>query len=112
MRLPQAGNLGAPGGNHGVGFQLVHFAEVAVVSPVFYWMWGTVLANIQQMRAQWETPTDFEDGVNEVVGCIWELEIITFEVQSWKTTMLSETGPPDLRLQHYLAQHCPTSLQA
>lgn len=52
-RLPVAGRLDDSEGNHGVGFQIVHFAEVAIVSPVFYWMWGSVLANTSQMRAQW-----------------------------------------------------------
>ena len=51
-RLPAAGNLEDPGGNHGIGIQLVHFAEAAVVSPVFYWVWGSVLANTHQMSAQ------------------------------------------------------------
>jgi len=77
-RLPRAGKLANSDGNHGVGFQIIHFAEIAVVSPVFYWIWGTVLANTHQMRAQWEEPTTFETGVKEVVGCVWEMEIVCF----------------------------------
>jgi hypothetical protein len=45
-RLPRAGSLKDETGNQGVGFQIVHFAEVAIVSPVFYWQWGSVLAKI------------------------------------------------------------------
>ena len=35
-------------GNHAVGFKIVHFAEVAIVSPLFYWQWGSVLTKIVQ----------------------------------------------------------------
>ena len=61
-QLPDAGALADADGNHGIGFQIVHFAEVAVVSPVFYWQWGSVLANVDQMRAPWNSPTDFGPG--------------------------------------------------
>ncbi len=107
-RLPKAGKLDDPDNNHGVGFQIIHFAEVAVVSPLFYWMWGSVLANTKQMRAQWETPTIFEDGISEVVGCVWELEIITFEIQSWMNAMLCRTEPPQQEIKQYLNSFFPT----
>ncbi len=103
-RLPAGGNLLDEAGNHGVGFQIIHFAQVAVVSPVFYWQWGSVLANIDQMRAKWETPTKFADGVKEVVGCIWEMDIVSFEISAWKATMLSDVGTPTERLGTYLKQ--------
>jgi len=87
-RLPAAGTLEDGNDNHGVGFQLVHFAEVAVVSPVFYWIWGSVLANTHQMRAQWDAMNKFETGIKEVVGCVWEMQIIAFESELWTSTML------------------------
>lgn len=89
-RLPKAEKLDDPDNNHGVGFQIIHFTEV---SSLFYWMWGSVLANTKQIRAQWESPTIFEDGISEVVGCVWELEIITFEIQSWMNAMLHGPEP-------------------
>ncbi len=103
-RLPPASNLTDGAGNHGVGFQIVHFAETAVVSPVFYWQWGSVLANIEQMRAKWETPTLFGDGVEEVLGCIWEMEVVSFEISAWKNTLLGGVGTPTERLANYLEQ--------
>ena len=108
-RLPKAEKLESPDGNHGVGFQIVHFAEVAVVSPIFYWIWGSVLANTHQMRAQWDTPTKFEEGVTEVVGCIWELEIVTFEVETWKEIMLNGKDTPEQRLLRYLNHPFPSN---
>jgi len=101
-RLPAAGKLGDPSGNHGVGFQLVHFAEVAVVSPVFYWQWGSVLANTNQMRAPWDNASRFKTGVKEVVGCVWEMQIVCFETQSWKEMMLGGHGTPAEKLRRYL----------
>jgi len=54
------------------------------------------------MRAQWESPGEFETGVKEVVGCVWEMQVIGFEVQSWKETMLSGVGKPEENLDEYL----------
>lgn len=107
-RLPIAGNLGDQHGNHGVGFQVIHFADEAVVSPIFYWIWGTVLANTHQLRAQRHEPTRFESGVKEVVGCVWELQIVCFETHSWTKIMLGETGTPAERLSRYIDCRLPT----
>lgn len=104
-RLPDAGRLSDGTSNHGVGFQIVHFAEIAVVSPVFYWQWGSVLANIEQIRAKWEEPTIFGKGVKEVVGCVWEMEVVNFEINAWKNTLLGTVGTPTERLANYLEQH-------
>ncbi len=104
-RLPAASALSDADGNHGVGLQIVHFAQVAVVSPVFYWQWGSVLARIDQLRAQWAEPEVFETGVAEVVGCIWEMEVVAFEMDLWKRTMLGADGAPEDRLARYLGTH-------
>ncbi len=101
-RLPQAGSLADKVGNHGVGFQIIHFAEIAVVSPVFYWRWGSVLAKIDQLRASWNTPTEFSDGVNDVIGCIWEMDVVSFEIETWRASLLSQSGKPEERLETYL----------
>ncbi|MEM7070204.1 MAG: hypothetical protein AAF403_00405 [Pseudomonadota bacterium] len=100
--LPIAGKIDEPDNNHGVGFQIIHFAETAIVSPVFYWMCESVLANTRQMRAQWNTPTEFDDVTNDIIGCVWELEIIEFEVKSWKHIMLCSNQPLAEKLEHYL----------
>jgi len=106
-RLPKAGSLDDPSGNHGVGFQIVHFAEVAVVSPVFYWIWGSVLASTDQMRAPWGDSANFETGVTEVVGCVWEMQIMCFETQSWKQKMLSGVGTPEQNVARYIDSCMP-----
>ena len=108
-RLPEPGSLDNASGNHGVGFQIVHFAEVAVVSPVFYWMWGSVLANIDQMRAPWDKLSEFQTGVREVLGCVWEMEIVTFETQSWMNTLLGEHGTAEEKLSLYLDRVLPAA---
>ncbi len=109
-RLPLAGTLENPNGNHGIGFQLIHYAEVAVVSPIFYWMLGSVLGNTKQMRAQWDNPTKFDDGVSEIVGCAWELELVSFEMQSWTQTMLTGLYPSEQK-KHYLNSIFPNCIQ-
>ena len=105
-RLPAASDLNDVHGNHGVGFQIIHFAEqVSSVSPVFYWQWGSVLANIDQMRANWATPTKFGNGVSEVVGCVWEMQIVAFETDAWVRTVLGRDAAPADGLSRYLREH-------
>lgn len=104
-RLPKAGALDDETGNQAVAFQIVHFAEVAIVSAVFYWQWGSVLAHLDQMRASWKTPTKFEAGVKEVVGCIWEMNIVRFEVEAWATQLLDGTKSTAEGLTAYLSQY-------
>ena len=111
-RLPSAGTLDDPDGNHGVGFQIIHFAEIAIVSPVFYWIWGSVLANTDQMRAPWDASKAFETGVKEVVGCIWEMEVVCFETASWKNTMLRGIGTPSENLARYISSSLPSAKPA
>lgn len=101
LRLPDAGCLSDAVENHGVGFQIIHFAQVAVVSPVFYWRWGCVLANIDQMRASWDKPTAFGNGVKDVVGCIWEMDVVSFEINAWKISLLNKEKKPAERLATY-----------
>jgi len=101
-QLPPAGSLEDPNGNHGVGFQIVHFAEVGVVSPVFYWMHGSVLANTHQVRAPWDDSKNFNTGVKEVVGCVWEMQIVGYESQAWTDTMLGNPGASRKKLSDYL----------
>jgi len=101
-RLPAPGDLSRADGNHGIGFQIVHFAETAVVSPSFYWQWGSVLSRIPQIKADWANPTVFGDGVAEILGCVWEMEVVAFEMAAWRDTMLADTGTPEERLARYL----------
>lgn len=107
-KLPTAGGIHDEDGNHGIGFQIIHFAEVAVVAPAFYWRWGSVLSSLEQMRAPWDRPTQFGASKNDVVGCVWEMDIVNFEVATWKTTVLSETGLPDERVLKYLSKQYHT----
>ena len=101
-RLPKAGSLTDAAGNHGIGFQIIHFAETAVVSPVFYWQWGSVLAQPFQIKAHWDEPTVFKNGVDEIVGCIWEMNIVHDEVKAWTKTMLGQSQNPLAQVSDYL----------
>lgn len=103
-RLPPAGSLMDAQGNHGIALQIVHFAQTGVVSPVFYWRWGSVVAEIDQMRASWDAPTIFNDGAKHVIGCIWEMDIVSFEIAAWKATVLGVSGTPQDRLAAYMTR--------
>jgi hypothetical protein len=69
-RLPEAGVLMDRTGNHAVGFQIVHFAEVAIVSPLFYWPWGSFLAKIAQTCTLGDALRGFRRGNNSIIGCV------------------------------------------
>lgn len=104
-QLPAPGDLRDADGNHGVGFQILHFAEqVAAVSSQYFWQWGSVLARMPQMRSDWAAPAEFGPGRSEVVGCVWEMQIVTFETELWTRTMLSNDGALDARLASYLSE--------
>lgn len=101
-RLPVAGSLKDASGNHGTGFQIIHFAEIAVVSPIFYWQWGSVLARLCQIKASWDNPTVFNTGVEEIVGCVWEMKIVQREVEAWTSSVLGGCDEPEDGLSNYL----------
>ena len=63
------------------------------------------MARLDQMRADWATPTKFEDGVREVVGCVWEMKIVQFEVEAWTRHLLDGTRSASDGLTPYLQQH-------
>ena len=106
-RLPAPGTLDTPDRNHGVGVQIVHFAETAVVSPVVYWEWGSVLARIPPLRAPWSDPTRFDTGTPAFIGCVWEMRLIALEVAAWTETLLATAGAGDAELSDYLTRHAP-----
>lgn len=102
-RLPKAGPLEDGQGNHGVGFQILHFSEeIPLVSPVFYWQWGSVLFNAHQMRSYTESPYEVVDGVAEVVGCVWEMELVAFESAAWRENVLTSGADIATRVERYL----------
>lgn len=103
-RLPPAGTLENSAGNHGVGFQIFHFSEqIPLVSPVFYWKWGSVLSNAHQMRSYDNSSYKIVDGAEDVVGCIWEMEIVTFEVQLWRDVVLGPNSGYAADIDRYLS---------
>lgn len=108
-QLPLAGTLDDPESNHGIGFQIIHFAQVAVVSPVFFWQWGSVLSNIVQLRAPWTRPTEFSVGIPGIVGCVWEMQLVSFEVATWTKTMLNGSGHGQQNSEVYLKSHFPSA---
>ena len=111
-RLPKAGTLTDGQDNHGIGVQIFHFAEqIPLVSPVFYWKWGSVLFNAHQVRSYSTSPYKIVDGVREVVGCIWEMELVSFEVQAWRNIVLGGDADPNDRVERYLnASAAPNGL--
>lgn len=106
VRLPPAGTLDDADSNHGIGVQIFHFAEqVPLTSHVFYWKWGSVLFNSHQMRSYSEEPYEIVDGVSDVVGCVWEMELVNFEVQAWRDIVLSGGANPVSSVAQYLEAH-------
>ena len=45
-----------------------------------------------------------DDGVKEVVGCIWEMNIVQFELEAWATQLLDGRKSTEDGLREYLQQ--------
>lgn len=61
------------------------------------------------MRAPWKHPAKFDTGVKKVVGCIWEMQIVCFEMQAWTNTLLNNVGTPGENLTDYLERYLPSA---
>ena len=54
------------------------------------------------MKVHWNEPTVFKDGVDEIVGCVWEMNIVRDEVKAWTDTMLGRSQNPLDQMSKYL----------
>ena len=79
--------------DHGVGFVIVHYARDGDYLLVSRWYGGNMLKHelfrISQTPQGWQAEPLRS---TNIVACVWELQVITFERQSWVCTAMAKGG--------------------
>lgn len=79
--------------DHGVGFAIVHYARDGDYLLVSRWYGGNMLKHelfrISHTRQGWRAVPLRS---TNIVACVWELQVITFERQAWVYTAMAKGG--------------------
>ncbi|MBZ5521882.1 MAG: hypothetical protein LAP21_06540 [Acidobacteriia bacterium] len=79
--------------DHGVGFVIVHYARDGDYLLVSRWYGGNMLKHelfrISHTRQGWRAVPLRS---TNIVACVWELQVITFERQAWVYTAMAHGG--------------------
>jgi hypothetical protein len=79
--------------DHGIGFVMVHFARDGNYLLLSRWYGGNMLKHdlfeLKQTPAGWQMISLESTGI---VACVWELQVITFERQTWVCTAMAKGG--------------------
>lgn len=89
--LPSADPL-----DHGIGFVLVHYARDGNYLLVSRWYGGNMLKHELFVLSRTAQGWQAEPLVStNIVACVWELQVITFERQAWVSTAMTKGGTED-----------------
>jgi hypothetical protein len=79
--------------DHGVGFLMVHYARDGNYLLISRWYGGNMLKHelfrLTQTADDWQAEPLRS---TNIVACVWELQIITFERQAWVCTAMAKAG--------------------
>lgn len=90
------------GDSNGVGFVIIHPGDLGVTIAAHWWAQGSVLC--QRIYRHQYGDDDPLDTINRpAIACVWELEIITFEQEAWRNTMMK----PQPQRAAYLEKSAP-----
>lgn len=82
--------------DHGVGFVLVHYARDGDYLLVSRWYGGNMLKHelfaLSHTAHGWQAEPLVS---TNIVACVWELQVITFERQAWVSTAMAKGGTED-----------------
>ena len=100
--------IAAAGGghHHGLGFVVLHAGLVAHWLLVDWWAHGDICCHLLS-RSEHQSPLDFRPESRPLLGCVWELPILSFERDAWVKTMLRENPDSDA----YLANRFPEGVR-
>ncbi len=90
------------GDSNNLGFIIIHPGDLGVSVSVHWWVQGSVLCQHIQ-RQLYDAQAPMNAATRPVIGCVWELAIITAEQECWRKTMMTEA--PDEEA--YLALRTP-----
>jgi hypothetical protein len=79
--------------DHGVGFVMVHYARDGDYLLISRWYGGNMLKHelfqLSQTAQGWQAEPLRS---TNIVACVWELQVVAFERQSWVCTAMSKGG--------------------
>ncbi len=79
--------------DHGIGFVIIHFARDGNYLLLSHWYGGNMLKHdlfeLKQTPTRWQVISLESTGI---VACVWELQVITFERQTWICTAMDKGG--------------------
>jgi len=79
--------------DHGIGFVMVHFARDGNYLLLSRWYGGNMLKHdlfeLKQTPAGWQIISMESTGI---VACVWELQVVAFERQTWICTAMARGG--------------------
>lgn len=89
--LPRAEVFGA---SNQLGFVIIHPGDTGLSISIHWWAMGSVLC--QHFLRFPEYQDDAEDSIGRpAIGCVWELGLIQFETDLWKSAMMRGAGSPE-----------------
>lgn len=77
---------------HGVGYVVIHRARPANFVLIDWWEREVDLRQ-RYFRSEHTAPGTLEEMPAEVVGCVWELEILLHERDAWISSVLNLSVP-------------------
>lgn len=79
--------------DHGVGFLMVHYARDGDYLLISRWYGGNMLKHelfrLTETGSGWQAEPLRS---TNIVACVWELQVITFERQAWVCTAMAKGG--------------------
>lgn len=81
--------------HHGYGFMIVHQGRDGNYIVLDWWV-GENMIKQKIYHAPLEMPYAFSDfSGTGIVTCVWEVQVLAFEANAWKETVLSNQSRPD-----------------
>jgi len=97
------GRVAAQGESDGLGFVIVHAGAAGLTVSAYWWVMGSVLC--QTLHRVLPSGAAAYPDDHPVVGCVWELGLVSAEQTIWRDTMMVPDADPD----RYLATRPPLS---
>ncbi|MYD32458.1 MAG: hypothetical protein F4W98_01065 [Acidimicrobiales bacterium] len=76
------------------GFLIIHQGGLANWLLVNRWA-EDILLRSELFRAGHDAPTDFQPETSDLIGCLWELEVVDFERRAWTEAVIKGNGGVD-----------------
>lgn len=88
----------AEGDSNDLGFVIIHPGDWGISIAAHWWIQGSVLCQ-HIYRQLYDADGPMDTVTRPVIGCVWELQLIAFEHDAWRRTMMTSTPASDAYLE-------------